>query len=167
MKHFLLVLVSLLITSQNFAQEKPSNYFDFWIGSWDVTWTYADGSPGKGTNEITKVLDGSVIQENFVGLEGAYKGFKGISISVYNQAQDKWYQTWQDNQGGNINLTGELDGDKRIFRTALDEANGQRIYSRMVFYDIKKDSFTWDWEQTTDGGETWTLNWRINYKRRS
>jgi hypothetical protein len=35
----------------------------------------------------------------------------------------------------------------------------------MVFYDIKKDSFTWDWEGTQDGGETWNLLWRINYTR--
>ncbi len=31
----------------------------------------------------------------------------------------------------------------------------------MVFYDIKDDSFTCDWQGTQDGGTTWNLLWRI------
>ena len=34
-----------------------------------------------------------------------------------------------------------------------------------VFYDFDDQGFTWDWEATQDGGKTWTLNWRINYKK--
>jgi hypothetical protein len=42
---------------------------------------------------------------------------------------------------------------------------GGTIISRMVFYDISEDSFTWDWESSTDDGDNWTLNWRIEYSR--
>jgi hypothetical protein len=35
----------------------------------------------------------------------------------------------------------------------------------MVFKNIKANAFTWDWESSVDGGETWKLNWRINYSR--
>jgi len=44
--------------------------------------------------------------------------------------------------------------------------NGIIIQQRMIFYEIKKDSFTWDWENSTDYGKTWSLQWRINYKRK-
>jgi len=37
----------------------------FWIGEWALTWDNADGTKGRGTNRIEKILDGKVIQENF------------------------------------------------------------------------------------------------------
>jgi hypothetical protein len=36
----------------------------------------------------------------------------------------------------------------------------------MVFYNIKADSFTWDWETSKDGGENFQLSWRISYQRK-
>lgn len=147
------------------AQSNPENSFNFWVGTWDLTWQGAGGKTEKGRNTITKVLDDKVIQENFEALEGAQKGYLGMSISVYNPNTKTWHQTWMDNQGGNIHFTGEIDGDRKIFKTAPQERNGQQIISRMVFYDITKDAFNWDWESTTDGGKTWNLNWRIKYTR--
>jgi hypothetical protein len=44
-------------------------------------------------------------------------------------------------------------------------SDGKEIVQRMVFKEIKNDSFTWDWEKTEDGGKTWKLEWRINYKK--
>jgi hypothetical protein len=37
---------------------------------------------------------------------------------------------------------------------------------RMVFTNIKPDSFDWRWEASTDGGKTWQVNWPIHYKRK-
>jgi hypothetical protein len=34
----------------------------------------------------------------------------------------------------------------------------------MVFRDVARDSFTWDWERQTDAG--WQLLWRLQYRRR-
>ena len=157
------LLVLLFINSK--AQTNPETTYDFWIGTWNLTWTGANGQEEKGRNTITKILDGKVIQENFEALEGAQKGYKGKSMSVYNPASKTWYQTWVDNQGANINFTGEVDGERKIFKTATQNRNGQQIISRMVFYNITQNSFMWDWESTADGGKTWKLNWRIRYNR--
>lgn len=160
----LLMLVLCLACFQGRAQV-DANTFDFWVGKWDLTWTNAQGKEEKGRNHIYKVMDGKVIQENFEALEGSMKGYKGMSISVFNPQSKTWYQTWMDNQSGNINFTGEVIGDKKIFKTAETETNGQKAQSRMVFYGFTDTGFTWDWEATTDGGKTWKLNWRINYQR--
>lgn len=140
-------------------------WFDFWVGDWEVSWDEGDGKKGGGTNRIERILNGSVIQENFETTSGQNKGFLGTSITVYNPRAKQWKQAWADSQGGYFDLTGRLDGDKRIFQTAVRKAGDQAIVQRMVFYDIKKDSFTWDWEGSRDGGENWSLLWRINYKR--
>ena len=144
----------------------PKEYYDFWIGSWEVSWEEGDGKTGRGTNVIEKTLDGKVIQENFRITEGNNAGFKGTSISVYQPRLQKWKQAWADNNGGYFNFTGQLDGEKRIFKTEVSELkDGSKSIQRMVFYDITEDSITWDWEASNDGGKTWALNWRNFYSR--
>jgi hypothetical protein len=154
----------ILITCSAHSQTTPydSALFDFWVGNWNLTWKNPDGTLAKGTNRIEKILGGTVIQENF---SDEQQSFLGTSISVYNPQQKKWHQAWADNQGGYFDLQGAVDGDKRIFQTQPREVNGAKVVQRMVYYDIKRDAFTWDWELSKDGGKTWQLQWQINYVR--
>jgi hypothetical protein len=41
-----------------------------------------------------------------------------------------------------------------------------KIISRMVYHNIQKDAFDWDWEASSDGGKTWKNNWHIHYDRK-
>jgi len=41
----------------------------------------------------------------------------------------------------------------------------EKMTNRMVYYNIKQDSFDWSWEASTNGGKTWKQNWLIHYKR--
>ena len=88
-----------------------------------------------------------------------------MSISVFIPNKKEWHQAWADNQGGYIDLIGEIEGDKKVFKTKPVTNGDKIIMQRMVFYNIKKDKFTWDWEGTQDGGKSWNLQWRINYSR--
>lgn len=146
-------------------EPEPETCFDFWLGTWDLAWEDADGTPARGFNRIERILDGHVIKESFKALTGAYKGFEGESYSVYNTQTGVWKQTWVDNNGDYLDFTGEVHGDKRIFKRRGISPGGQEIFQRMVFYDITGDSFTWDWEVSEDNGDTWQLRWRIFYKR--
>ena len=161
---FLLICLSGLGQSFKLSDLDSSEYFNFWEGTWNATWPEGD-QLGKGTNELTWIMGGKVLQENFQILEGQSKGFIGGSLSVFQPRTNTWRQAWADNQGGYFDFIGAFDGDKRIFKTHPREVNGQVIVQRMVFYEIQKDSFKWDWELSNDGGETWNLNWRINYTR--
>ena len=164
---FTLLLLSFttITVAQNLPAD-PENYFDFWVGKWEVSWDEGEGKRGSGTNEIVKILDDKVIQENFKILEGQSAGFLGTSISVYQTQTSTWKQSWADSQGGFFYFIGQVDGNKRIFQTELRERpDGAIVIQRMVFKNITKDAFTWDWEASADGGTTWTLNWRIDYKR--
>jgi len=164
------ILFLFTITSSAFGQSfslsdlDSANYFDFWEGKWHASWPEGD-SLGQGVNELTWVMDGKVLQENFQILKGQAKGFKGGSLSVFQPKTNIWRQAWADSQGGYYDFIGAFEGGKRIFKTHPKEVNGKVIVQRMVFYDIQKDSFQWDWESSIDGGETWNLNWRIDYER--
>ncbi len=162
----LIILCALCFTTIASAQVDTTEWFDFWVGNWEASWDEGDGKKGKGVNRIEKTLDGTVIQENFEILEGQNKGFKGTSISVYQARFKRWKQAWADNQGGYYDFTGSKDGEERTFQTAIFKTqDGRAITQRMVFKKITSNSMTWDWEASQDGGESWTLNWRIFYTK--
>ncbi len=163
----ILILLIHLSYSTSAQIQDTAKWFDFWLGEWEVSWQEGAGKTGKGTNTIRATLDGKVIEEQFRILEGQSKGFKGTSISVFNPLLKVWHQAWADNQGGYYDFIGSIEGDNRIFQTAPIEMGGKQVILRMVFHNIKPDSFIWDWESTEDEGNNWTLNWRIRYKRKS
>lgn len=168
MKRFSLFLLTLILFTTVQAQDLPDDprsYYDFWVGEWELTWTDQNGQEGTGTNHIEKIMDGTVIQEHFEASTGQLAGFKGSSLSVYNP-NTGWHQAWADNTGGYLNMQGSTDGNKRIFQTGERQTPNGKVISRMVFYNITDDSLTWDWESSSDKGESWTLNWRIHYIRR-
>lgn len=165
MQKLIVTICLIFIANISFSQELGPNTYNFWLGKWDAKWVDGQGNVGEGTNHISLITGDKVLHENFQILKGSNAGYLGTSISVFNPNTKVWHQTWMDNQGGNIVFTGEVQGDKRIFKTAMQNTNGQQIQSRMVFYNIKEDGFTWDWERTTDGGQTWNLNWRIEYTK--
>ncbi len=165
----LLLFAAVAVNAQDDSKPQPPpcstegfHQFDFWVGEWDLTWGEGENA-GTGTNIITHELGGCVIEENFT--THGDKPFVGRSVSVYRPSDDKWYQTWVDNHGGYLDFVGEFK-DGRMILSREAERNGEKFLQRMVFHDIKKDSFAWDWEKSTDGGKNWELLWQIHYKRK-
>lgn len=144
---------------------EPPAYFDFWLGEWELTWEESDGTVGEGHNRIERILGGHVIKESFSAESGGMAGFQGRSWSVFNPRTGTWKQTWVDNNGAYLDFVGEFDGDRRIFRREGLAPDGTTIQQRMVFHDITEDALTWDWEVSSDAGESWDLRWRIHYQR--
>ena len=141
-----------------------ASQFDFWVGEWTATW--ADTL--HGTNRIEKIFGNCTIHENF---PDPNTKFLGQSWSVYNANYKMWQQTWVDSNGGYIALTGGMVGDSMILTTAertvpIQVSPTGKIKSRMVYYNIKRNSFDWSWEASNDGGGTWKQNWLIHYTRK-
>jgi hypothetical protein len=124
---------------------------DFWIGEWTCT----DASDGSiGTNSISRVLSEKVVEERFHIVDAAGQELNGRSWSVHDP-QRGWLQTWVDDQGTYLDFTGAATAEGFVFAR-----DGQR----MVFREVARDSFTWDWERRTNAG--WQLIWRLEYERR-
>src|SRR5262249_51530026 len=99
---------------------------DFWVGRWDLSW-----NGGKGTNTITREMDGCVIPEHFAG-DASQQFLRGESFSMYQPKLGLWRQTWVDNQGGYIPLTGGLQPDGTFVLTTT-RLNEKQRETRMVF----------------------------------
>ena len=165
----ILLIFLLLPVSENLKAQSSSNcdspechQFDFWIGSWKAVWQDSSGNRYEGKNSIDKVLDDCVIMENFDGNPGI--DFKGKSFSVYNKKTKTWQQTWVDSNSGYMLFSGRMQNDKMILSREVETENG-KVLQRMVFYNITKDSFDWNWEASIDNGLNWKLNWQIHYSK--
>jgi uncharacterized protein DUF1579 len=170
----LLALVGLiptpLVALQNQSQRPCSTpqfrQLDFWVGDWDLTWPASQssqGKPGRGKNHIERALDDCVVVERFDGSPGM--PLRGMSVSTFDQRAGKWRQTWVDNSGGYLDFVGGLkDGSMILTREAAVPA-GRKILQRMVWKNIEADSLDWSWENSADGGQTWTVLWPVHYQR--
>lgn len=169
MKKYLLALVIVALfkplKAQNIAGQKPcsspaATQFDFWVGDWNLTWN----DTSKGTNSITKIMDGCTLHENFFD---PVLNYKGESWSVYNPAIKMWQQTWVDNSGGYIVLTGKFENGEMTLETQPRKLpDGKEQIARMVFHNITAESFDWRWEASADNGASWKVNWLIHYRRK-
>jgi len=69
-----------------------------------------------------------------------------------------------DDQGGYMVFTGGMEDDKMILSGKISK-DEKELIQRMVFYNITKDEFDWNWESSEDNGVTWKLNWKLHYSR--
>ncbi|MGZ3863339.1 MAG: hypothetical protein ACXVPF_09035 [Bacteroidia bacterium] len=159
----LLMLFAFSISAQN-AKPAPCSspeaaQFDFWLGDWNLTYN----DTAHAFNSITKEMGTCVIHEHFKDPKAKYFG---ESWSVYNQKTKKWQQTWVDDQGAYIALTGVFENNKMtLYTEPTIDAAGKRTQYRMLYHNITPEKFDWKWELTNDDGKTWKANWEIHYTR--
>ena len=141
-------------------QLKPCNtgehrQFDFWVGTWEVT---SPANPGRSsTNTISSTHGGCVIFERY----DAPGGYSGTSLSFYDQNADKWRQTWIDNQGAPLYLSGGFKKGSMVLTDGSDTENLQRV----TWTPLKDRRVRQHWESSADGGESWTTVFDGYYAR--
>ncbi|HEV2591000.1 MAG TPA: DUF1579 family protein [Gaiellaceae bacterium] len=136
------------------------NDFDFWVGTWEGTWENDDG-PGAATNTITKELNGHVVVERFATMPAV--DFNGLSVTVYDEREGCWKQTWVDDTGAYLDFRGGRVADDVIL-TRQFVVERSVVTQRMVFCEIEPDRFTWLWQRARAAGD-WETLWRIDYAR--
>ncbi|MBB3167347.1 hypothetical protein [Simiduia aestuariiviva] len=95
------------------CQSEAHRQFDFWLGQWEVR--TADGNLA-GHNNIQLVEQGCVLREQY----RTPKGYTGQSYTLYDASRQQWHQTWVDNQGTLLLLSGGFsDGQMVLSGTTL------------------------------------------------
>ena len=133
--------------------------FDFWVGEWDVQ--NPQGQPA-GTNSVQLILGDCVVFENWTGARGG----QGKSFNVYNAAAGRWQQTWVDNSGSVLELRGEYRDNQMRFTGETKGADGRVTLERLTFTRVSADRVRQFWEQSADGGKTWTVAFDGTYIRK-
>jgi hypothetical protein len=160
--------IAIAVSALAFAQQPApacdspeARQLDFWVGEWDLAYVL-QGKAGTSRNRVTKILDGCAILEEFSGAPGIK--LDGRSYSVFDAATRQWKQTWVDNTASYLDFSGGVADGRMVFSREA-ASGGRKFLQRMVFDDVKRDSFKWLWQRSDDGGATWTTQWEIDYKR--
>ncbi len=139
--------------------------FDFWIGTWDVTpWQVAAPTAAQqmGVNVVHPILEHCVLLENWKGTRGG----EGKSFNYFDTNLRKWRQIWMADSGGALDYTGEFrEGAMRFVGWNLD-GKGSRLEQKLTFFAIAPDTVRQLFEQSSDGGKTWTSTFDGRYVRR-
>jgi len=140
------------------AARPQASQFDFWVGEWNVV---VKGKPA-GINRIEKILNGCVLQENWTSAGGG----DGKSWNWYDIGDGKWHQLWLDAQGAPaLNLAGSFADDVMRYE-GNSLGSGVTVMNRLQFFKLSQDKIRQLWEQSSDGGKTWTIVFDGAYSRR-
>ena len=124
--------------------------FDFWVGDWDV---FTPQGQQAGTNSIQKNEQGCVLVERWQGGGGG----TGMSINYYDPGKEKWVQQWVASGASVIYLEGSLNEEgAMVLIGELTNRSGQKNPLRGTWTPLPDGRVRQLFEQTTDGGETWT-----------
>jgi hypothetical protein len=100
--------------------------FDFWLGDWDVT--KPDGK-AAGHNRVSVILGGCALREEWTGASGTH----GTSLNMFDAGAHKWRQTWVDDGGTVLLLTGEFKGGKMVLEGDSAASGGATVRQRITW----------------------------------
>lgn len=133
--------------------------FDFWLGDWEVR-----GPKGAvvGTNRIESIENGCALQENWI----AAGGITGRSINAYSNADHQWHQAWIGSGGQFLHLVGGWRGKEMVLEGTSLDAKARPTIERITWTPQPDGRVRQLWQQSTDGGKTWTTSFDGMYVRK-
>ncbi len=145
-----------------------ADQFDFWLGRWDVNLRIKkDGewppSSVRAEAEIYSVLDGKAVLELWDS-----EPIKGFSLRTFDAERGEWllWLNWPgENRSGSSGLSGSFHHGRGDFYSEKSAKDGGTLLSRYSFNDVTPTSLRWDDAYSTDGGETWSHKWRMEFSR--
>jgi hypothetical protein len=133
--------------------------FDFWLGDWDVT--TPDGKTA-GHNRISLILGGCALREEWTSA----RGNNGTSLNMYDGGSRKWRQTWVDDGGTVLLLTGELKGGKMVLEGETPAGAGKTSRQRITWTPLPGGRVQQLWDSSEDGGKTWKVEFDGTYAKK-
>lgn len=124
--------------------------FDFWLGKWSVE--TPDGKTA-GTNEITQILSGCALREEWTGVTGS----RGTSYSMFDARSGLWHQTWVDNGGLLLVLDGKFEDGKMVLHGTKQSGDSLTVMHEISWEPIEGGRVVQRWTTSRDRGTTWQV----------
>lgn len=153
---------------------KETSDFDFFSGYYDVA-----------HRRLLKPLTGSDEWDEFVGttsarthFDGAIsidethfpsKGLYGLSLRLFDPVEKDWTICWVNSKTMALQppVRGRWSDDgTSCWLIGEDEHEGQPIQVSYSWSDVTDTTAHWEQSYSADGGETWELNWTMDFTRR-
>ncbi|MFB6618485.1 hypothetical protein ACIGFK_29265 [Streptomyces sp. NPDC085524] len=148
------------------------NEFDFLVGSWDVTnrWRtdFLDPESGweefPGVSRVSRHFDGG---SSFDEIDFPTKGFGGLTLRLFDREREEWSLYWSSRRTGTLfpPVVGRFTDGHGIFE-GEDAYGGKPVRVRFVWSGTRSGSPRWEQFFSVDGGESWLLNWTMDFTGR-
>jgi hypothetical protein len=146
--------------------------FDFLAGHWRVNHRRKrrDGAGWEtfeGTASHRAVLGGTAnVEEHALDAPGG--AYRAVALRAYDETSGRWAIWWLDSRSpaGPLDppVIGGFDGGVGLFYSAsVDRGKPERV--RFRWSDITPASARWEQSFSSDGGQTWQLDWVMSFQR--
>jgi len=104
--------------------------------------------------------------DSFVAAGDWRPGFVGITVRLYDRADDLWRIYWADNARGVFDppVVGRFTDGVGIF-DGDDQHEGRPVRVRFRWTHDGTRSARWEQAFSADGGATWETNWIMSFTR--
>jgi hypothetical protein len=124
--------------------------FDFWVGDWVV---HGPDGTRAGTNSIRPAERGCVLLENWTNVTGG----TGMSINYLDESTGDWVQVWHAEGGSQTHIRGGMtDEGMRLVGQIHYVATNTTAPFRGLRTPLEDGRVRQYFEQSSDGGETWS-----------
>jgi hypothetical protein len=134
--------------------------FDFWIGEWEVGDTRGQR---LGSNRIERILNGCVLYESWTGASGS----RGHSFNAWDPSDNKWHQSWVDNEGTILHIAGGTINGEMVMEGERRLADGTRQLERITWTPNADGTIRQLWQSSRDQGMRWMIVFDGLYRKRN
>jgi hypothetical protein len=175
-----LLAAASALPSTTFATENPMtdamHDFDFFHGSWSVKHRFLkerlknchDWIEFTGTSVCVPTMAGAGNMDDNVIAKPDIT-YRAMTVRMYDPATKLWAIWWFDGRmplgPKDPPLKGSFKDGVGTFVAPDDHWEGQKIMSRFLWSNITKTSCRWEQSFSTDGGQTWEVNWVMESTR--
>ena len=148
--------------------------FDFFLGEWDARVTrYApDGSvllKHEASWSSQSLFGGRMIEDRFVPRVDGVDAGAVITLRTFCTETAQWEMVYlwaQQPIPMMTNFVGNrIDGEMRLSGEQR-RPDGELVQTRIRFFEISSDSFSWEHTDSFDDGDTWHVHTAMMLKRR-
>ena len=148
--------------------------FDFFFGNWTVRNRYL-GERLRGSDQWeefeatseARPLPGVLGNEDEFRTE-ALGGFVGMSFRFFDPEAKRWSIYWADSRRPGVldpPVFGAFANGSGVFE-GTDVLAGKPILVRFTWTEVDTGAPRWEQAFSADGGESWELNWVMEFTRR-
>lgn len=144
------------------CQDDEYRQFDFWLGEWDVARSVNGAAEAR--SSIKRMVRGCAIQETY----STDSGYTGESINWYDPERGLWRQTWIDNTGLVLELSGGLDemGRMVLQGPARTTSEASQVEDRLSWARREDGQVEQHWDQRAPGEADWRRVFTGYYRAR-
>lgn len=159
--------------SETLQAQGTATDFDFLMGSWNIrNLRLRERLAGceewdefAATSVARPILEGMGNEDEFrTGFAG---GYVGMSFRFFDPESRAWSIYWADSRRTGLleaPVIGGFSGDTGVFE-GPDTFAGRPVLVRYTWSGVTTPSPRWEQALSDDGGETWEINWIMEFTR--